>query len=173
MIQDRGTAIPISRAEAAKKVYTEFRGGREVTRASAVSAVTSAPRVEPELRSQPERSEPEPARDPGRHPGRDRLELSEKGLEAAREAREAREADERRVERHEREHRVRGEMRVALSEEKPPYRGRVRAAEAHRELRQIREADERDRSDQVRARHAARRAYREVAAMRPENGLLG
>jgi len=150
-------------------VNTEVRGGQGVTRTSAVSAVRPAPRAEEESGQGPERRASEPTRDAGR----DRLELSEEGQAAAREARDTREAEERRVERQEREHRVRGEMREALSEERPPYRGRARAAEAHRELRQIREADERDRSDRVRARHAARRAYREVAALRPENGLLG
>lgn len=147
-----------------------------MVRTQAVGAVAPAVQAEQPSQNRPERPahpEREPAREPARVPARDRLELSQEGRTAAREARDDRLAQDRRIERQEREHRVRGEMRAALSREKPPYRGRARAAEAHRELREISAAGERDRAERLRARHAARRAYREVAALRPENGLLG
>lgn len=150
---------------------TEVRGGLESIRPAAVEAVAQTSRVGTESGGRPERPEREPARDT--------LELSEEGrargreAEASRDAQASREADDRRVERQEREHRVRGELREALATERPPYRGRIRAAEAHRELAEIREADERERAERIRARHDARRAYREVAEMRPENSLLG
>lgn len=151
---------------------TEVRGGLEVVRTQAVGSVAPAVQAEQPSQHRPERPA-HPEREPAREPARDRLELSREGRAAAREARDDRLAQDRRIERQEREHRVRGEMRTALSREKPPYRGRARAAEAHRELREISAADERDRAERQRARHAARRAYREVAALRPENGLLG
>lgn len=143
-----------------------------MTRASAVSAAAPAPRAEQEAGRRPERLE-RPEREPARETARDRLQLSQEGRAAAREAREARQGQDHRVERHDRENRVRGEMRAALSQERPPYRGRALAAEALRDLRVISEADERERADRRRASHAARQAYREVAALRPENGLLG
>ena len=160
--------MTMSQAEDPGNVNTEVRGGLGVTRTTAVGALVPTPRAGQESGRQPERAQCEHSR----NQGRDRLELSQEGRAAAREVREARESQQRSVERQEREHRIHGEMRDALSNDKPAYRGRARAAEGHRELQAIEEADERDRADRLRARHAARQAYREVASLRPENGLL-